>query len=102
MVCRGRNFGLGGFQKLLVAAIDQLGNLAPDQISGMSKNLHPIVPVFLNGGGDVVFSQKDAALHSRRFDQIESVIAQPAQRFFITSLLYLGCHSSWVSNPFYV
>src|SRR5439155_14445211 len=95
------NFSLGRFQKLLVAAIDQLGNLATDQISGVSENLHAIVPVFLDGGGNVIFSQKNAPLHSRRFDQVESVIAQPAQRVFITSLLYLGCHSSWVSNPFY-
>ena len=48
------------------------------------------------------FLQEHTALRAGSLDQIKSVIAQPAQRFFITSLLYLGCHSSWVSNPFNV
>src|SRR5258708_17020668 len=100
MICRSRDFRLGGFQKLLVAAIDELGNFAADQIAGVSENLHAVVPVFLDGGGNVVFPQKDTALHSRGLDQIKSMIAQPAQRVFITSLLYLGCHSYWASNPF--
>ena len=99
MVGGGRHFGLGGLQKLLVAPVDQLGNFAADQVSGIGEDLHAVVAVFLDGGGDVVFLEEHAALRARSFDQVKTVLAQPADRVFVSSLLYFGCHSFWVSNP---
>src|SRR5215469_9368253 len=35
----GANFGLGGFEHLLVAAVDELRDLTSDQIAGIGENL---------------------------------------------------------------
>src|SRR5271163_1582371 len=37
MVGSGRDFGLGGFQKLLIATVDQLRDLAADHVAGISE-----------------------------------------------------------------
>jgi len=50
MVGGGWDFSFGGFQKLLVATVDQFGNFAADQVSGVGEDLHGIVAVFLDGG----------------------------------------------------
>jgi len=34
----GWDFGLGSFQKLLVAAVDQLGDLAANYVSGVGED----------------------------------------------------------------
>ena len=52
----GGDFGLGGFQKLLVAAVDQLGDFAADQVAGIGKDLDAVVAIFLDGGGDSCIS----------------------------------------------
>src|SRR5207248_7953531 len=85
MIGGSRNFILRSLQELLVATVDQLGNLAANQVSRIRENLYAVIPVFLDSRRDVVLLQEHAPLHSRRFDQIETVIAQPADRLVIAS-----------------
>src|SRR6476660_1996884 len=59
VVGAGRDLGLGGLQKLLVAAVDQFGDLAADQVSGVSENFHAVVAIFLEGGRHIVLSQEN-------------------------------------------
>src|ERR1700683_2126413 len=86
------DFGLGGFEKLLVSPVNQLRDFAANQVAWISKNLHPVVAVFLDGGRYVVLLKKDASLRTWRFQHIKAVVAQPIQRVFVSPLFYLRCH----------
>src|SRR5579863_2295797 len=92
MVRGGRNFGFGGFKKLLVSLVDELRNLATNQVAGIGENLHSIVAVLLDGSRDVVLLKEHARLGSGGFEQIETVIAEPIQRLFVRPSFYFGCH----------
>src|SRR6185369_6931636 len=79
-------------EELLITLIYQLRNLAPDQISRISKYLYPTIVGLLNRSGTVVLLKKDAILSARRFDQGKSVIAQPCHSVFISTFFYFRCH----------
>ena len=84
------DFRLGGLEKLLVSAVHEFGDFATDQIAGIREYLHAIVAIFLNRRRAIVFLEEHTALHTGRFDQIETVIPQPVQRVFVPPLLYLA------------
>src|SRR5215469_18649565 len=90
----GRNFVLRRLQELLVAAVDELGNLAANQVTGVRENLYPVPAVFLDCRRNVVLLQEDTASRTRRLNQIKAVLAQPAYGFVISALLQLGRHLS--------
>ena len=88
------NFILRSFQKLLVAAVDQLRDFAADLVSGIGEDLHRPIGIFLNGRRHTIFLDEHAVLRARRFDQVKAVLAQPVHRVFVGPLLDLSCHSS--------
>src|ERR1700685_1403323 len=92
MVGGGRDFRLGGFEKLMVSLVPQLRYSAANQVAGIRKNLYAVIAVLLDGGRYIVFLQEDARLRARRFEQIKAMIAQPVQRFFVSPCFYLRCH----------
>src|ERR1700733_5127913 len=77
--------GLRVLQKLLVTTVDQLRDLAADQVTGMGKNLHTIFGRLLNGGRHIVFPEEHPPVGSWRFGYIETVVAQPGQCFLVAS-----------------
>src|SRR5581483_7229035 len=79
-------------EDLLVSLIHQLRDFAADQVTGVGENLHRVSAIFLNGGRHVVLLQKHTPLCTGSFDQIESMIAQPAESVFITALLFRFRH----------
>src|SRR5437899_11289618 len=86
------DFRLGGLEKLLVSAVHEFGDFATDQIAGIREYLYAIIAIFLNRRRAIVFLEENTALHTGRFDQIETVIPKPVQRVFVPPLLYLACH----------
>src|SRR5215472_12736108 len=98
MLGGGANFGLGTFEHLLVATVNELRDLTADQIAGIGENLNPIVAFLLDRGGHVVLLQKHASLHARSLDQIESVITKPLDCFFVGALLNFGCQNQLLTN----
>ena len=86
------NFRFRSLQYLLVAAVNEFGDFSTDQVSGVGKDLHTFIAVFLNGRRHVVLLQEHASLHARRFDQIEAVVAKPLYGVFESPLFCFGCH----------
>src|SRR5262249_59131663 len=70
------DFGLGGLQKLLVTAVDQLGNLSADQISGAGEDLDVAVRIFLDSCRNVVLLQEEPALGTGLLEELESLISE--------------------------
>src|SRR6202167_1717713 len=89
-----RNFGLRILQELLVTAVDQLRDLAANQVSGIRENLHPILGRLLNRSRHIVFSKEHTPVGARRIQHIETVLAQPGQRFLVTSCFNCFRHFS--------
>src|SRR5437868_15053298 len=77
------DFGLGGLKKFLIATINQLADLAADQVAGSREEAHEIVFVFFYGSRAVVLFQKDAIGSGWRFQHVEAVLAKIIQRVFI-------------------
>src|SRR5205807_3252668 len=67
-----RDFRLGSLEKLLVSAVHEFGDFATDQITGIREYLHAIIAIFLNRRRAIVFLEEHTALHTGRFDQIET------------------------------
>jgi hypothetical protein len=78
VIGRRWNFRLRGLQELLVAAVDQLRNLATDQVSRIRENLYPILVGLLDRRRHVIFSEEHAPVRAWRFGHVEPVIAQPS------------------------
>ena len=92
MIGRRRHFGLRRFQKLLVAAIDELRNFAADQVSRVRENLRSAVIRLLDRRRAVVLLQEDAGLRARSFNQVKAMILQPGYRVFVGSLFDFRCN----------
>src|SRR5437867_2194296 len=92
MVSGGGDFRLRSLQHLLIPAVNQLGDFAVDEVSGISEYLDALVAVFLDRSRHVVLLEEHASLRARRFDQIEAVVAEPLYGVFESSLFYFGCH----------
>src|ERR1700721_1354039 len=92
MVGAGWHFSLRSLQELLVAAIDELRNLAADHVSRVSEDLCAAIVGFLDGRRAVVLLQEDASLRAWSFDQIEAVLSKPADNVFVGFLFYFCGH----------
>ena len=90
MVGCGGDLGFGGLEKLLVALVDQAGDLAADQDAWFGKKTHPTIGGLLNGGRAVQFFQEDAVLRPRGFQDVKSMIAKPAYSFFIRAFIFFS------------
>src|SRR5438132_10647000 len=82
------DFRLGGLEKLLVSAVHEFGDFATDQIAGIREYLHAIVAIFLNRRRAIVFLEEHTALHTGRFDQIDTAIPPPLHPPLVTPSLY--------------
>ena len=76
VVGRRGNLGLGSFQKLLVALVNQLGNFGADQVAGISEDLDATIFRLLDRSRNVVFLYKDAAAGSGCLEHVKGVLAQ--------------------------
>src|SRR5580698_1248462 len=92
MIGRCRHFGLRRLHKLLIAAIDQLRNLAADQVSGIGENFYAAVVRLLYRRRAVVLLQEYTRLRAGSLDQIKAVITEPSDRVFVSSLFNFRCH----------
>ena len=90
MVGGRRHFGLGCFQELLIALVDQLRNLAPNLISRVGEDLRAAIVGLLDRGRDVVLPQKHAILCSGSFDQVKAMFAQPTDCVFVGAFFNFG------------
>src|SRR5690242_18946392 len=73
---------IGCLQDLLIALMDQLGNLTIDEVPGIGKDFHRALGSALDGGRDLVLLKEPAAARTGRFQDIEAVITKPLQRVF--------------------
>ena len=87
VIGRSRDLSLGSLQELLVSLINELGDFAADQESGISKDLHAAIGRCFDRRGTVVLLYKHAVLYARRFQDVEAVIFQPGYGVFISA----GC-----------
>src|SRR5579859_2262725 len=88
----GGNLGLGSLEEFLVALIDEAGDFTADQNAGLGEEAHAAVLSFFNRSGTGVFLQEHAVLSSGSFQNLESVVAQPVHRVFISWFLSFLCH----------
>src|SRR5262249_21393114 len=104
MISCGRNLSLRILEELLVALVDQAGNLSTHQITWLGKNADAAVLGPLDGGGAVVLLQEDAVLRAGRVQDVEFVLAKPAHGLFVRARLGLFWHDSpiagWITGAF--
>src|SRR5262249_27471997 len=97
-VCGGRHLALGGHEELLISAIDELGDLALDKVSGTREHFHAAVIAHLDGGRTTVLLEEHALLRTRSFQDLKAVLAQPFDCIFEGSVLDLSPHHCLLSS----
>src|SRR5262249_12704617 len=102
----GWNLGLRILEELLVALVDQAGDLSTHQITWLGKNADAALLGPLDGGGAVVLLQEDAVLPAGLVQDVEFVLAKPAHGLFVRARLGLFGHDSpiagWITGAFLV
>src|SRR5215471_3081728 len=98
MVCRGRNFGLGGLQKLLISLVNQARDLATHQVPRFGKKPDAVVIVLFDCRGTTVLLYKNAVRGSGGLKNVEPVLAKPVYCLFVAAGFRLRCHVSPVAG----
>src|ERR1700751_3318600 len=92
MICGRWDLGLRGLQELLIALVDQLRDLAADQVAGVGEDLRAFAVVLLDRCRNAVFLYKDPPSGTRSFQYIESMLPEPTHCVFVRFLFKLSCH----------
>src|SRR5215471_15340856 len=98
VISRRGNLSLRGLKELLVALVDQARDLSIHQITWLRKDADNAVLGPLDGRGAVVLLQEDAVLRARRVQNVESVLAKPAQGVFVRARLGFFGHDSPIAG----